>query len=86
MPTRLRLSCCPLLIIVLVRTNFYSAGPLTSRQLKPAMPDVLILPKYLLLRDIAWPAQGPINANYVNDKMLGCIRLNWIMHIKWLRR
>jgi len=37
MPTRLRLSCRALLIVVLVRPNFYSAGPQASHQLNPAL-------------------------------------------------
>ena len=36
MPTRLRLSCRALSIIVLVRPNFYSAGPQASHQVNPA--------------------------------------------------
>ena len=37
MPTRLRLSCRALLIIVIVAANFYSAGPQASHQLNPAL-------------------------------------------------
>ena len=37
MPTRLRLSCRALLIIVLVRHDFHSAGPQASHQLNPAL-------------------------------------------------
>jgi len=37
MPTRLRLSCRALLIIVLARTNLHSAAPQASHQLNPAL-------------------------------------------------
>ena len=37
MPMRPWLSCHALLIIVLVRPNFYSAGPQASHQLNPAL-------------------------------------------------
>ena len=37
MPTRLQLSCRALLIIALVRSNFYSAGPQACHQLNPSL-------------------------------------------------
>ena len=56
MPTRLRLSCRALLINVLARPNFYSAGPQAPHQLNPALslyssPIILVFP---IVLQISW--------------------------------
>ena len=71
MPTRLRLSCRALLIIVLVRSNFYSAGPQLNQALAPGY-------RYLNLSVKATSARDASSSDVNLQRQIGSWCLQWL--------
>jgi len=71
MPTRLRLSCRALLIIVLVRSNFYSAGPQLNQALAPAC-------RYLNSSVKATSARDASSSDVNLQRQIGSWCLQWL--------
>jgi len=72
MPTKLRLSCRALLIIVLVEPNFYSAGPQASHQLDAARHEMACQSTEIHARSVPF-IRGPAMRDVVVVVVVGFV-------------